>query len=1191
MRYPIHFPKTLAKHFYGSANPFASLLRLLLLPKVRTIKLSVLLITTLLSVAKLQAQPDLENTVPPAYKAAKGTLSISSNHYRLGSQSLKWEWKAGDTLIIDLNEEEEAYVNANLNVWAYSHFEMWVHNEVAGKDTFDVKFINYEGDDQFKFRFNANFEGWRRLLRSYKYDMIKIRNNYHAPAWNVDKFYVIAPLKGSGSIFLDNVQYMRPTQRKHSDRVMPDLHQLANSNTSLLSSDFRYTLDTITPLVAAVPATSSQLSELNIIRARIRSRGLELDGGSPTPTEITNANTKYQNFDIQYNNDVIRGRVVIEPQDFSDIFYVYIRDFVYNNSSNSKTKAINLLKLMLDNGIAGGSSTWFAGGSSGYADRDFYKALINAESFIDEQLKYKLWDWLKWSTDINLGWHPNSNGLFNTDNLHVLFNAFNCIVLLSPSDNHAIQSLHLLKRYLDKFLAIQKGDSDGLKPDGTGFHHNAHYNSYMYGFGTVISSLLPILNGTSFNISQQSYQSLVKVVYAQALMSNKIEYSNSTSGRHPFDNIIAFYSRDYTNLAITGGSLSGRPYDATVAAMQKRLYTGNPLFSETEAEPFPTGFWQMNYSPLALFRKDNWCTTIKGINKYFWGTESTEARNRYGRYQSYGAVEVMYEGGLAASGFAESGWDWTKIPGTTSISLPFSTLGSSLIVHEYNQLGFAGGVKFETPKEKTASDKILRDLHGNYGMFGLMFQQSAASSNHDPSFVFRKSYFCFDDKILCLGSNINNANSSPTITTLYQNSLSSASSPSVINGSNSTGLSVSEVLAGSSDHWLIDAYKTGYYILKGNSISVKRGSQTTPNDSGSGATATGNFATAYIDHGRSPSSAKYAYVMVPNTTIGNMNSLAQDMKDAVQQPFKIIQQDSAAHIVEENATAVYGFSFFLKNSNLNNNPFVKANDVPCITMMRKSKDTLRISLVNPDLNLVDNESTAIPINLTLHGTWAKIPGAENKNATVISSEQNETIIEFVSSDGMPASIILIHSSDLVLPIYNLALSGTTDPVSLQNTLTTSIETNEDVIAYLERTTQPSGTNWTELNKQPVYKTNTLQKFVFVDKDIVSGLTYYYRVKSLEASGEWKYSNVLTLKGRTALQTSVYPNPASSYFTVTLKNKPTGIISWFISDGSGKKVNQGVFSNQQERIKVANLATGYYILNLSNGDSHPIIINK
>src|SRR5690606_10698250 len=241
-------------------------------------------------------------------------------------------------------------------------------------------------------------------------------------------------------------------------------------------------------------------------------------------------------------------------------------------------------------------------------------------------------------------------------------------------DAHAVQDLHRLKLYIERFLKNQKGTTDGMKPDGTTFHHYGHYNSYAYSFQAIVDPVLYILRGTDFLIDAEAYKNLRKVVYAQYLMCNTIQFANSLTGRHTFFSPITFSGGFFTRMAQIGGEILNTTIDPIVAGMRTRIYGIDRPPSGIPAEPFPSGFWQMNYSPLAMYRRDNWAATIKGINNYFWGTEISTGANRYGRYQAYGAVEIMYPGGLLESGLSASGWDWNKAPGTTSILLPFTDL-------------------------------------------------------------------------------------------------------------------------------------------------------------------------------------------------------------------------------------------------------------------------------------------------------------------------------------------------------------------------------------------------------------------------------------------------------------------------------------------------------------------------------------
>ena len=1145
----------------------------------------------LLSAFVSQSQPNLEGNVPSSYSTTKGTLSISDRHYRIGQQSLQWDWIAGDTLVIDLNAAEEASLTTGRKIydWEFNHFEMWVHNEVAGKDTFDVEFINNQGVDQFRFNFNVNYDGWRRLLRSYRFDMIA-RSYPWDINWNVDKIYLVAPTAGNGTIFLDDIQYIRTKDIKYADRQMPDLYRLARYKENYID-DFHYRLDSLNSKVPVSTPATNELLGLASVRTKILERS---SSTAPLESDLVSANATYASYNIVTTDGIIKGKDITKPLEISSMFITFTRSFIHNNNTESREKAINLLRLMLDCGVAGGSGRWFAGGATGYDDMAFFASLIDAYEFIPASLRYPISDFLKWSSDVNLGWMDDPNGLFDTDNLYVLSRAYLCTILYNPDDAIAIKDLKCLKSFIKKFLKYQKGNTDGLKPDGTGFHHYGHYNAYMYAFASVIDPILSTLIGTPFQIDDEAYNNLRKIVYAQYIMSNPNQYANSVCGRHPFNSIMVFGKRHFIPLALAGGDILNKAFDPVVAGMSARIWGQDSQLAGGTAEPFPSGFWQMNYSPLAMYRRNKWAATIKGINNYFWGAEIYPGANRYGRYQSYGAVEIVYPGGLAGSGLSAAGWNWNKTPGTTTILLPFNSLAlpsSQSKLAEKNAFNFSGGVKFGIPAPNAPSDVILADLHGDYGMFGLNFKQTAATATHNPSFIFRKSFFCFGDKIVCLGSNINNNDdANKTITTLFQGALSSTGTPTVVDGASKTGVSQSENLDKASPHWLIDAYKTGYYVLPGNTIHVERQSQTSPDQSGSGATTTANFANAFIDHGNAPASAKYAYVIAPNTTENDMTAFAADMQSSSTRAFDILQQDTAAHIIRENASGVTGFSLFLPNDNLVSNDILKGNDVPCVAMMQVNIDTLRISLVNPDLNLVNNISTAVPITLTLYGKWSKIPGIPSKYANVISAEPTQTIVQFNPADGLPAEIALIKSNEVILPIELLSFAGHSDLSGNRNVLELKVENdNETMDYYLERQNADNGA-WTTIDSYTFAATTGEQQYTFYDKNIEAP-AYLYRVKWQESAGIWQYSNIVLLKNKQQNAITIAPNPAKDEFFIRLKQKPQGSVNWLLADASGKTVKQGRLTSASERISVQGLASGMYFLRLSTGETMGISVIK
>ena len=165
---------------------------------------------------------------------------------------------------------------------------------------------------------------------------------------------------------------------------------------------------------------------------------------------------------------------------------------------------------------------------------------------------------------------------------------------------------------------------------------------------------------------------------------NIYEWGIGISGRHPFggsmkENDVAAFA--YLALA---GDLSGESntFDHHLAADYMRLCNNDTpeaiYFRKEGITPAkaPQGFFVYNYGSAGIFRRNDWMVTLKGYTTDVWGSEIYRKDNRYGRYQSYGSVQIMGKGNpvsRAGSGFVQEGWDWNRLPGTTTIHLPFDS--------------------------------------------------------------------------------------------------------------------------------------------------------------------------------------------------------------------------------------------------------------------------------------------------------------------------------------------------------------------------------------------------------------------------------------------------------------------------------------------------------------------------------------
>lgn len=75
---------------------------------------------------------------------------------------------------------------------------------------------------------------------------------------------------------------------------------------------------------------------------------------------------------------------------------------------------------------------------------------------------------------------------------------------------------------------------------------------------------------------------------------------------------------------------------------------------------------------------------VRGHSRYLWDAEHYLDANFYGRYLGYGSMQVLTaQPGervtFTTSGWQENGFDWNRIPGATSIHLPFDQLRAKVL--------------------------------------------------------------------------------------------------------------------------------------------------------------------------------------------------------------------------------------------------------------------------------------------------------------------------------------------------------------------------------------------------------------------------------------------------------------------------------------------------------------------------------
>lgn len=637
------------------------------------------------------AQQDLEGSLPTDWNVSTGTLSISPHHYKMGSESLRWDWVGGDTITVS----PPGINTADVIDTKKGTCDFWVWNGTPG-GKIKVEFMNGT-TAQYWFEFNLNYIGWRRAVRSYLYDMEKLVANRTN---TFDSVRITAPDLGAGSLYFDAVTWVGNRYERIRDAQNPGI------SGNLSNSSWADAYAQVPPIFLTAP-TAGELAELRVLRAR----WLDAAKGNFAPSSdiVAAAKTKFEEMDIAVGTNGIRGVVVGKNTSAldDDISVAYkdswprtlAKDYAWNiaTANSSRDQMLQLANHLMDQGHAANSNELpTATNTSGYDYRRLPTALILMAPAYDTDMKQKTWDWLRWAYHLGDFWTTTWER--DTDDIHLYsFQQLGAILFLVDHDE-AVRQLRAKKLYLVRFWEFSEGSEDGVKVDGTGFHHRSHYNNYMYVYGTMISTAY-ILRDTGFQINLTTYENLRFAVLTYMRMSADASgatigyFGNALCGRKPFDTNISFSKTALRQLGELGGQFYPTDVDEVVAqAFNRRFGTGDALaFVDVDPEPSPDGFYQFNHSPLGIYRRANWVASIRAPQRYFWSSEIYSNENRYGRYQSYGVLEILYFGGLSKSGQQLNGWDWNHPPRH----------------HPHRAAGFQAG-RGKQPGRRAFADQLLR---------------------------------------------------------------------------------------------------------------------------------------------------------------------------------------------------------------------------------------------------------------------------------------------------------------------------------------------------------------------------------------------------------------------------------------------------------------------------------------------------
>ena len=921
-------------------------------------------------------------------------LSLSTEHLKGGSHALKWQAGPDDTL-----KATTLGIGAS-GLSSSSHF--FIYSPSAGQDTLIVQFLDNNNTVQREGHVLLNFYGWREYHRNLLDDY-----NYGSSlsAFNLQGFRIIyrpATTGASTRIWLDEMLFTGYGQARTPGPHMALDHQhfALNPEDGPAGNGLESWLNT--PDIPDTAATAAELAGLTLVRTTYAHTPI-----TPSPADVTAAKNYVAACNITRNADsTITGR----PQNYITIYYpdtlvqlsnycgILANAWLSNNDSTARSQLLLFTEYLLDQGVAEGGRNVLL--TNDYPNTgSFAIGFLQALPVYTGAMRQNIIRMLRWSHEYNKIYQPTVTPGLNVDYLYLKTPCLYELACADSSNNDAVRDLKSLSRWLEQNTLAGQGGRDGIKPDGTGFHHNAHNVTYMHAFNSWIDCAFNVKE-TPFHISPTAYTNMCGAIKTLFLETSKgTIFANSDCGRTPFQSSIPVDTGEFRKLVTIGGKLSGTNEDQALASAYNYFYNTN-YYTDVSAADMD-GYYAFNYAQLGVFRKNGWTVPMRGLTDKLFGAEIYPTENRYGRYQSYGAVEVLYNGTLTGSGYKKSGtgWDWNIIPGATTVHLPWSSLNPFPDKAEEHQLkSFAGAMPM-----------------GRDGIFGMDFTQDTIAANYTTNNLhFHKSVFAFDTLLVCLGTSINaSTGSSRVATNLFQNLADSASSLQIIlDSSTHTSTYSASLKIDSPGHWIVNNVKTGYYIPKGNdSLVIVQGQQTTPSqsDSTGDSTNTTNASKAWLTHGASPSNARYHFVIVPNTTTAKMQALAPLLSQNIL--YSVLSQTDTLHAIRYAPSNTDAYVFFAPQYNVNIG-FIKSISQKALLGAKESGDTLTLTIANPDLNTVSDatsywHSTASSITLTIKGTWTVL---QNTSSATITQSGDSLSATFTLQDGFPATLKLLNPS-------------------------------------------------------------------------------------------------------------------------------------------------------------------------------------
>jgi chondroitin AC lyase len=473
--------------------------------------------------------------------------------------------------------------------------------------------------------------------------------------------------------------------------------------------------------------------------------------------------------------------------------------------------------------------------------------------------------------------------------------------------------------------------NEGIQPDFSFHQHGPQqqFGNYGLAYAGDMAELAIVFGGTPYAFSPEK-MAILRNYLLEGLkwVTYKNTFDISACGRQLFPQAQTGKARSLSNI-------------------YREMPLADPNFKkqyQAAMDDFE-GNIHFNRSDMTIHRRNDFYTSVKMASNRVAGAESCNSENIQGYYMGDGAT-FFYQSGEEYTDIFPF-WDWKKIPGITTYQddrvLPVLTASGYRL-----KTDFVGGVS-----------------NGKNGLAAMQYTREGLTAF--------KSWFYFDDAVVCLGAGIN-TDLEKVVTTSVNQSLLKGEVLLSQNKNKSTVKNISQNLE--NVDWVIHD-NWGYYFPGSATIMLEKGERTGSwsrvVEPMSDKVFTTNIFQLWYDHGNKTKDASYAYIVFPKASVKNIEKRGSELK--------IISNTVDIQAVTFKDEILTGIVFY-KSGGCQITPVTTVStDKPCIVLLDNKSGNEAISISDPT-QLQSNIKLTIT-GKTHYQTGGEVSYDQAKNLTTI----------------------------------------------------------------------------------------------------------------------------------------------------------------------------------------------------------------